>query len=67
MPVIPFFLGGGLRYNDGAITLGEQTERQGDAGPVRVCLAADTHRPLYVWLDASNLRGRTVLNDWLSQ
>jgi hypothetical protein len=28
----------GLRYNDKAITFGAQTERRGDAGPVRVLL-----------------------------
>src|SRR5262249_5451175 len=28
------------------ISSGAQTERRGDAGPVRVGLAADTHRPL---------------------
>jgi hypothetical protein len=36
----------GLRYNGEAIAPGAQTERRGEAGPVRVCLAADTHRPL---------------------
>jgi hypothetical protein len=35
----------GLRMDEG-ILFGAQTERQGDAGPVRFCLAADTHRLL---------------------
>jgi hypothetical protein len=30
--------GTGLRYNEGAIALGAQTERRGGAGPVRVLL-----------------------------
>jgi hypothetical protein len=30
----------GLRHNDKAITPGAQTERQGEAGPVKVTLAA---------------------------
>src|SRR5262245_22559505 len=36
--------GGGLRYNDGANTPGAQTERRGEAGPVRVLLGGG-HAP----------------------
>src|SRR5262249_9761249 len=36
--MIFLLFGGGLRYNDQAITPGAQTERRGDAGPVRSLL-----------------------------
>jgi hypothetical protein len=41
----------GLLYHEEIIAPGAQTKRQGDAGPVRVGLAADTHRPLSLPID----------------
>jgi hypothetical protein len=36
-----------LRCYEKLITPGAQTGRRGDTGPVRVLLAADTHRPIF--------------------
>jgi hypothetical protein len=44
---VRFLRKAGLRYDEWIIAPGAQTERRGDGGPVRVSLAADTHRPLY--------------------
>jgi hypothetical protein len=38
--------GSGLRYDGKAVVPGAQTERRGDAGPVRLLLGGETHRPL---------------------
>ena len=37
----------GLRYNQKVIAPGAQTERRGDAGPVRSLLRGKPHRPLF--------------------
>jgi hypothetical protein len=40
-------LGGGLRYDGMAISRGAQTERRGDAGPVRSLLDRTVFIPFY--------------------
>jgi hypothetical protein len=39
--------GGGLRYNERAIAPGAQTERRGDAGPVRLLLGGEDSPPVF--------------------
>lgn len=43
-------------YHGKNISLGAQTIHPGDAGPVRVCLAASTHQPLHLGLQIKSLR-----------
>jgi hypothetical protein len=40
----------GLRQKEKAIRPGAQTERRGEAGPVRLLLGGGTHRPLLLLL-----------------
>src|SRR6266576_4445357 len=43
----------GLRYNQKVIAPGAQTERRGDAGPVRSLLRGKPHRPLFAKVRSS--------------
>ena len=47
----------GLRYNQKVIARSAQTERRGDAGPVRDLLSGKPHRPLFFFKTTQNAVG----------
>jgi hypothetical protein len=51
---IPFGKVAGLRYNQKVIAHGAQTERRGDAGPVRSLLGGKPYRPLLYLSDTDS-------------
>src|SRR5262249_10198790 len=50
----------GLRYHEKIVAPGAHTERRGDAGPLRVGLAADTQRPPFTWVLSKSGRFTTA-------
>src|SRR5438876_9870476 len=57
---ISFSFGAGLRYNKNP-SASAQTKRRGEAGPGRVYLAVDTHRPPFTFFFDSGAQGEAAL------